>query len=233
MVPILVILTIAICLLVDLAVKARKAPTQAGFAVPGGLFFHRGHAWAHLQTSGEARVGMDDFAQHVIGRIDRIELPTLRARIRQGEKAFTIIQDQKRIDFVSPIDGVVSAVNDAVSPATLLLEKVEYLRQCPGAIENYCQPKIDVVKQDPYQAGWLFAIQPQNLVSNLKKLRIGEEAAAWIEKETRRLIEFLGLQFSRQQEIGITLPDGGQVVAGAVERMDGETLQLLVKRFLR
>ena len=90
MVPILVLLTIAAFLLVELALvwKKRKADATAkavaaatgpdaapAYRMPEGLFYHGGHTWAHLTPAGEALVGLDDFAQGIIGTIDRIELP--------------------------------------------------------------------------------------------------------------------------------------------------------------
>lgn len=224
MVPVLVILTFAAFLLVDFALKRKRerlaaetvvlaagpegalAPIrQAGYRLPGGVFVHGGHTWAFLQPSGEARVGIDDFAHGVIGRIDRIELPFPGAAVRQGEHAFTVVQGKKRIELVSPLDGVVAAVNT----------------------------EPDALKGDPYQSGWLVAIKPANLAHNLKRLRIAADAAAWLEKETRRFAEFIALHSARPQEVGVTMQDGGQVAAGALEKVDGELLQIVVRKFFR
>ncbi len=40
------------------------------FALPGGLFFHRGHTWVNLLFSGQVKVGVDDFLQRLLGHID-------------------------------------------------------------------------------------------------------------------------------------------------------------------
>ncbi len=225
MVPVLVVLTFAVFILVDVALKRKRAriataetvviaapaldiaaPTHpAGYRLPGGVFVHGGHAWAYLQPSGEARVGIDDFARRSLGRIDRIEVPAPGAALRQGEHAFTVVQGRKRIELVSPIDGVVAAVNSD-----------------PGAL-----------KGDTYQSGWLLAVKPANLAHNLKKLRIAADATAWLEKETRRFAEFAALHAARPQEVGVTMQDGGQVTAGALEKVDGELLQIMLRKFFR
>ncbi len=225
MVPVLVLLTFAVFILVDVALKRKRervaaaetvvlaAPAleaaapipAAGYRLPGGVFVHGGHTWAFLESSGEARVGIDEFARGVIGRIDRIEVPAPGATLRQGERAFTVVQGRKRIEFVSPLDGVVAAVNSD-----------------PGALRG-----------DVYQAGWLLAVAPANLVHNLKKLRIAADATAWLEKETRRFVEFMALHYARPQEVGVTMADGGQVAAGALEKVDGELLQITLKKFFR
>ncbi|MGE5190730.1 MAG: glycine cleavage system protein H [Gemmatimonadota bacterium] len=217
----LVLLTFAVCILVDYALRRRReqvasesvalaarreaAARPGGYPVPGGVFVHGGHTWAFLQPSGEATVGIDAFARGVMGRIDRVELPLPGAALHQGEPALTVVQGRKRIELVSPLDGIVSSVNPD-----------------PGALAG-----------DPYQSGWLLAIKPANLAHNLKKLRIAADAAAWIEKEARRFAEFLALHSARPQEVGVTMQDGGQAAAGALETVDGELLQLVLRKFFR
>ncbi|OGP35007.1 MAG: hypothetical protein A2X88_05185 [Deltaproteobacteria bacterium GWC2_65_14] len=224
MVLILILVTIAAFLLIELAIHLRreKARERAGetapallpvalpeFRMPGGLFYHNGHTWAHLTPAGEAQIGIDDFAQGIIGRIDRIELPRPGAVLRQGEKAFTVVQGNKKIDFVSPLDGIVSSVNDDVNADTRMLKK------------------------DPYRSSWLLAAMPSNISQNLKKLRIAGDAAAWLEKELMVFLEFITLHRATPQEVGVTMQDGGHVIEGVMEKIDGELLQLLVRKFFR
>ena len=199
MVPILVVLTIAVFLIVELTIAWRRRNVRVREAVPAyripeGLFFHGGHTWAHLTPAGEALVGMDDFAQAVIGSIDRIELPEPGTELRQGEKAFTVVQRNKRIDFVSPLCGRVSTVNERVNT------------------------EVGRLKEDPYGTGWLFAIRPGDIVHDLRKTRIARDAAAWLEKETARFAEFVTLHRAVPQEVGVTLPDGGTCVDGVDSR---------------
>jgi glycine cleavage system H lipoate-binding protein len=223
MVPILVLLTIAAFLLVELAIawKKRKAAEKntvttasnlnlaPAYRMPEGLFYHGGHTWAYLTPTGDALVGLDDFAQGVIGKIDRIELPEPGTSVRQGETAFTVIQDRKRIDFVSPIGGRVDSVNGRVNS------------------------EIERLKEDPYGSSWLFAIRPGDIANDLRKMRIARDAAAWLERETARFTEFVTRHMAVPQEVGITMQDGGVCVNGIVEGIDGELLHLLVRKFFR
>lgn len=228
MVLILVLVTIAAFLLIEFAIRRRreKARERAGetappfrtalvpvslpeFRLPAGLFYHSGHTWAHLMPAGEAQIGIDDFAQGIIGRIDRIELPRPGTVLRQGETAFTVVQGNKKIDFVSPLDGIVSSVNDEVN----------------------ADPRV--LKKDPYRSSWLLAAMPSNIAQNLKKLRIAGDAAAWLERELMVFLEFVTLHQAAPQEVGVTMPDGGHVIEGVMEKVDGELLQLLVRKFFR
>jgi glycine cleavage system H lipoate-binding protein len=223
MVVVLFILTVVGCIAVDLylrrkemrreaetaAVPAGILPAWATHELPGGLFFHNGHTWAKLETTGEVQVGLDGFAHGVLGAVDGYELPAAGAALRQGEPAFTAIQSGKRIDFVSPVDGVVCARNDRI----------------------LSDPRE--AKADPYGKGWAIAIRPANFVQNLKRLRIGSEATEWLGRETRRFAEFLALHRAVPQGVGVTLPDGGIHAEGILETMDGEILQIAIRKFFR
>src|SRR4030067_2915148 len=101
MVLILVLATIAAFLLIELAYRmwSGRVKEKAGegrpamraalapvglpeFRLPGGLFYHSGRTWAHVTPSGEAQIGLDDFAQGILGRIDRSEPPRARPLLR-------------------------------------------------------------------------------------------------------------------------------------------------------
>src|SRR5207248_8685785 len=67
---------------------ARLAPSLVGgFHVPENLRYHPGHTWALGESPSLVRVGMDDFASKLAGKIDRITLPQRGQWIRQGQKA--------------------------------------------------------------------------------------------------------------------------------------------------
>jgi glycine cleavage system H protein len=224
MVVLLVLITIIGCIGVNHALRRREKtaaealhvrepaalfPFRTADELPGGLFVHGGHTWAKLDSSGDVQVGLDGFAQGILGKVDRFELPPDGAKLRQGEPAFAVLQSGKRIEFVSPVDGVVCAVNERI--------KVD-----PAA-----------ARKEPYGMGWAFMIRPSNLSRNLAKLRIGSDAAAWLEREARSFTEFLSLHRAVPQEVGVTLPDGGIHAEGIMETMDGEILQITIRKYFR
>jgi len=224
MVVLLVVLTVLGCIGVNLTLRRREKaaadsrgvqepaalfPSQTAQELPGGLFVHGGHTWAKLDATGAVQVGLDGFARGILGRVDRFDLPLNGVTVRQGEPAFAALQSGKRIEFVSPVDGVVCAVNDRINTD-------------PAA-----------ARKEPYGKGWAFMIRPSNLSQNLKKLRIGAEAAAWLEREARSFTEFLSLHRAVPVEVGATLPDGGIHVEGIMESMDGEILQIAIRKYFR
>lgn len=223
MVALFVILTIVVCVMADSVVqwaKAKKEGAQApdrlvpayafeDVSAPAGVFLDPGHTWLHLTHSGTAHVGVDGFAQKVMGRIDGVELPAVGAEVRRGDKLFAIRQGDRTAVFNAPIDGVVKAVDEA-------------LARHPEAINA-----------DPYAMGWICSLSPKNLAANLKRLRVAEEAKSWLKSEVERFQEFFAARPLENMALGQVLQDGGQPTGGVLELMDDETWNLFAEQFLR
>ncbi len=74
---------------------ARKgAPGLRGwFRVPEGVLFHPGHTWAVPEGSHVMRIGVDDFAQLLVGPPDSIRLPAAGSALEIGERGFGLGAD--------------------------------------------------------------------------------------------------------------------------------------------
>jgi hypothetical protein len=57
-----------------------------GFLVPRSISYHCGHSWLVRERKNVVRVGADEFAAALAGRIETIELPRTGQWIRQGPK---------------------------------------------------------------------------------------------------------------------------------------------------
>jgi len=165
------------------------------FARSGGLFYGPGHTWARLEADGSVRVGIDDFARRLLGRLDRIEAAPAGTALDRRDAAFVLHQGTKSVGFAPPIEGQVTAVNTAV-------------------LEN-----PEGVQHDPYGNGWLMTLQPKRLAANLRSLRVGEDAARWMREEVVRLRDFLAEQVPADA-VGATLHDGGEPSDGLLEHFD-------------
>ena len=76
---------------------ARIAPENATrFRVPEGLFYHQGHGWLRPEPGSIGVVGLDDFAQKLIGKVDAVELPAVGSRLAQGEKGWSLVVDSEQ-----------------------------------------------------------------------------------------------------------------------------------------
>lgn len=151
------------------------APRPAGwFAVPDRLFFHPGHTWARVEPDGLVAIGLDDFAEKLVGPLAGVRLPAPGARLAQGEPAWSLLTGGRSVDMLSPVDGVVVEVN-------------------AGAVRD----GRSIV--DPYGAGWLVRVRPTRLAANLKGLLAGEFARRWMAAAAdvlrRRLSPELGLVY--------------------------------------
>jgi glycine cleavage system H lipoate-binding protein len=177
-------------------------------ALPGGIFFHAGHTWAGIDAGGKVKVGLDDFVQRVLGRIDGIKPSKVGATVNRGDKIFSLVQGKRKADFHSPVDGVISAINEEV-------------------INNPA-----VLKENPYEKGWIYTIKPTNLAQDIKSLSIAEEAMNWIKNEVQKFKEFLAEQFVNDKMLGKTMADGGLPVEGIMEYMDDFSWMKLQEEFL-
>jgi glycine cleavage system H lipoate-binding protein len=233
MVAILVVFTIILFVVSDLVVqwmRARRSVRAAAsqpkaaslvdllvpslqmerFGLPGGLFFHRGHTWVNLLFSGQVKVGVDDFIQKLLGRVDAITLPPVGAEVKQGQPLASIRQGGRTALLHAPVDGVVCAVNAE-------------LAKIPG-----------LIKRDPYTRGWLVAMRPTNLTANLSRLSVGQGALVWLKGELARLQEFLHVTLTVKQDalVGATAADGGLVADGLLEHLDTEIWAEFQSKFL-
>ena len=92
------------------------AGLPAWFRVPEGYGFHQGHTWMKVDLLSPDRrrlvkVGLDDFAQKLIGKVDSVELPAVGSRLTQGDKGWSLKVDSVEIPMLSPVDGEVVSVN--------------------------------------------------------------------------------------------------------------------------
>ena len=72
-------------------VRATTAPGAkpnlvGGFAVPDNLRYHPGHTWALSESPNLVRIGMDDFATKLAGKVEHVNLPQRGQWVRHGQK---------------------------------------------------------------------------------------------------------------------------------------------------
>jgi len=174
-----------------------------GIIVPASLFFHRGHAWAQALSPERARLGLDDFAQKLIGKIGKLELPAVGAILNQGQPAWTLVADGKKVSMLSPVSGKVTRINDQLSGS------------------------LDVLNSDPYGKGWLLEVEaPKNsLTANLKNLLTKVLAKKWMETSIEELMG------QASGNLGLVSADGANPVNGMARNLGGENWDRLAKEF--
>ena len=220
MTVLLVVLTIAVFLTIDyvrsrkralktvpevLAGNAGVAQVQpeyvGGFQLPANLRYHPGHTWALREGHTMVRIGIDDFATRLIGKAESIVLPKRGQWIRQGQKIFTIAKDGKTAEMVSPIEGEVRDVNDAVLRDPSLLAK------------------------DPYGEGWFLTVMSPDAQTNFRNLLGGNLARQWMAETASRLRARLPML------AGTVAQDGGLAVHDLSVNLPEEQWTNLTREF--
>ena len=184
------------------AVKRAMASVAQWFSLPEGLFYHQGHSWLVPQGAELVKVGMDDFAQKLVGRSNKITLPRVGSRIEQGEVGWKLDIGKKNIDMLSPVSGDVVAVNKDI-------------------VKN-----PDLINQDPYGKGWLMMVKPDNKSATVKNLLTGKVATAWMDKTADALRERMG------GELGDVYQDGGLPVSGIAKALSPDAWDKIASEFL-
>ncbi len=178
-----------------------RVPLTDWFRLATGYNYHMGHSWLHRLTNTSAQVGIDDFAQKLIGKADKLHLPKLGSTLRQGENGLQIEIDGKMIAFLSPVDGEVTAVNQEVIDAP------------------------ELINQDPYGKGWLIQVNASHITRDMKNLLSGKMARAWIENT----VDTLSSMINRGR--GVVLQDGGTITSGFVRELEPEHWEQVAAQF--
>jgi glycine cleavage system H protein len=193
-------------------VKAVIGNLSAGILrIPQGIFFNRNHTWTHLGESGLAKVGLDDFLQHILGSVQFTLYRNPGEAVSKGDLLAEIRQDTKLLRVYSPISGEVRESNSA-------------LLKDPG-----------ILNQDPYDKGWIYRIKPSNWVGETGSCLLAEKARDWTVNELTRFKDFLSggpmRKFSTEPSM-ILLQDGGEIRENVLSDLPEEVWRDFQKEFL-
>ena len=223
MIVIAVILTLAVCLLIDWLLQRRKSaagevtieisrsslsltlepPGHAGgFLLQEEMAYHPGHTWAFVEGPNRVRIGIDDFARRLLGRAESVDLPAPGDRLQQGQQAWSLQRDDRRAPMLAPLSGQVVEVN-------------------PRLLED-----PDLVTRDPYREGWLMVVRPTALRANLNNLLSGRLVHRWFEDASARLRARL------HGPMALSFPDGGTAVDDIGSLLSDDDWSAVVGEFL-
>ncbi len=82
----------------------------AGLSYPNDRLYHRGHTWVKPEADGTFTIGLDDLADHLIGRPDAVKLPEPGNHIEVNGTAWRLEKNKKDIRVRAPLEGTVVAV---------------------------------------------------------------------------------------------------------------------------
>jgi glycine cleavage system H lipoate-binding protein len=197
----IVVAMFALILLVDHLVAKAKKPVEVkqpvqvwsaprlepavvgGLRMAENLRYHPGHTWALSESPQKVRVGIDDLAGHLLGRIDGIRTPAAGSWVRQGLPVLTFNREGREAKLVSPVEGVITAINPA-------------LREDP-----------DLARRDPYGDGWVMTVEAPDAKTSFRNLMGGSLARSWMEGAAATMRSMTHGSLALAQDGGLMVDD--------------------------
>ncbi|MDT0531383.1 glycine cleavage system protein GcvH [Micromonospora sp. DSM 115977] len=106
--------------------------------IPEDLRYTAEHEWVAGDGGGTVRVGITHFAQDALGDIVYVQLPDAGVVVAAGESLGEIESTKSVSEIYAPLGGTVAARNEALGDTP------------------------EVINTDPYGAGWLLEITPDD-----------------------------------------------------------------------
>jgi glycine cleavage system H protein len=206
---ILVLLTLVVFIVLGLVKSSGRKAVVGEEALPEvhpastvlERYYHPGHSWALVSSSGDVTIGVDDFTQKVVGGLSRIQLPVLGSKVKQGEVYAMLERGGKALPQIAPLSGTIVGVNNKLASS-------------PG-----------VVNSSPLERGWIVRLAPAQLTVELRNLLRGVIADRWQEAVSNQLVRWF------TSPLHPVLQDGGRIVDNVSDLMDDEEWQRFVQEF--
>jgi glycine cleavage system H protein len=163
----------------------------SGFHMPEKVSYHPGHTWLVQERKSVVRVGADEFAAALAGRIEKIELPKPGQWVRQGQKILSFYRNGEKAEMVSPTEGEVMAINTEVVNDPALL------------------------RSDPYGRGWLLTVHVPDEESTTRNLIPKGLVHEWMRLAVDRLYSH------QPMLAGAMAADGGRAAADLLAEIPG------------
>lgn len=107
--------------------------------IPGDLKFAQSHEWVRVEDDGTLTIGISAHAQEQLGDLVFVETPEID-RVCEAQEGIAVVESVKAAsDIYAPVNGTVVDANGELAD------------------------NPELVNTDPYGAGWIFKIQPDEL----------------------------------------------------------------------
>lgn len=137
---------------------ARREKKVKGFTLREDFYYLPNHIW--VKVEGETmKIGIDDFAARLIGKIEKVNLPD-NDFISKGDECWRLGSNRRNVKM-------------SLSLPAKIIEKNDLVQSDPS-----------IVRKDPYKRGWLLKIKSSGEMGDMLK---SSKAADWLEKEFEKL----------------------------------------------
>ena len=162
---------------------------EPSFWIGGNVFYHPDHCWVKVENYEKVRIGINDLLAQLHAPVKVVILPQAGSFTGRGECCAHIIQEDYILPIISPLSGLIQAVNPRL------------------------QKEPELITTDPQGDGWLLSMKPDHLEEDLKNLLFGRKALSWYRRKEKEIIARAD-DFLRQnpQAVGPTMQDGGVMI---------------------
>jgi len=187
-----------------------KAFNEEVISIPKGLFYDKSHTWAFMEKDGKVRIGIDDFLQHVTGKLTNIKMKAPGTTIKKGDVVVSLVQQGKQLDIYSPVSGVISENNTDL------------------AVNS------SIINRAPYSEGWVYIVEPENWLKETRKYLMAADYRDWIKNEFSRLKDFIakGAKSGDLDYSQLVLQDGGEVKDMPLEKFGPDVWEDFQRDFI-
>jgi glycine cleavage system H lipoate-binding protein/ABC-type phosphate transport system substrate-binding protein len=188
----------------------RSVLNENSLIVPRGLYFDKTHTWAFMEQNGIVKVGIDDFLQHITGKLTRIKMLNEGDKVKKGDPILSVIQNGKQLNLYSPVSGTIRTKN------TVLLNDPSFLNT------------------SPYSEGWVYRIEPTNWLRENQLLFMAEKHKLFLKSEFSRLKDFLSTTLNNDSEkfAMAVLQDGGELADSTLANLGPEVWEDFQTKFI-
>jgi glycine cleavage system H protein len=102
---------------------------------PADLRYTTDHEWVRVEGDGRVRIGITAFAQNALGDVVYVSLPAVGDQVAAGDACGEVESTKSVSDVYAPLDGKVTATNDALDSSP------------------------ELINSDPYGEGWMFELE--------------------------------------------------------------------------
>ncbi len=191
----------------DSVVPGLGPMSEAMRGLPAGVFVQPTYTWTRIREDGDVLVGVHPMLLGLVGVPFELDLRPEGERVAKGDPLTRLGRSGRRLTIHTPLAGQIAEVNHRIAGDA-----------------SWDSPAAD-------NGSWLYRIRPVEVTALVEASMIGERALAWTREQYDKLRAFL-LAATPSREVGLALPDGGEIPVGILSGMDDDTWQAMQREFL-
>ncbi|HPE56128.1 MAG TPA: hypothetical protein P5514_11010 [Bacteroidales bacterium] len=162
------------------------------------LLYSKNYTWAKLENSGLVKIGINDLLLKFLGEVNLNFRLRQGQKVKQGEVIAVLQQGDKQVQIKSPLSGEIVNLNNLVIDSSA------------------------IISEDPYQQGWLLAIQPYRWQIEAKSFMTGKKVVNWFGSELQRFRDLIAVSMGTNfhNSPGFALQEGGELKMYPMKEMD-------------